>query len=55
MKKTLHEKKTGIRWDFASALEDFVFADEITLLPSKLDDLQEKTVLLEENVIKVGF
>lgn len=40
-KKTIEGRRSGIRWDFTSALEDLDFAEDIALLASKYEHIQE--------------
>ena len=55
MNKTVSRTGTGVRWDFTTVLEDLDFADDIALLSSTMNHLQEKTTKLETNVGKVGL
>lgn len=55
MRKTVEGGKTGIRWNFMSVLEDLDFADDIALLSSTMQHLQQKTRKLEENAAMVGL
>jgi len=55
MRKTVTGTRTGIRWDFTTVLEDLDFADDIALLSSKMNHLQQKTTKLEANAAKVGL
>ena len=34
MRRTVEEERNGIRWDFNTALEDLIFADNIALISS---------------------
>ena len=49
------DKRRGIRWNFATVLEDLDFADDIALLSSKFNDLHEKTGRLTEEAARVGL
>lgn len=40
-KKTIEGRRSGIWWDFTSALEDLDFAEDIALLASKYEHIQE--------------
>lgn len=53
MKKTVDGQRTGIRWDFTRLLEDLDYADDLLLLTSRADHMQEKTARLEENAGRV--
>ena len=55
MRKTVETTHRGIRWDFNTFLEDLDFADDIVLMSSRFQDMQEKTSQLEENAKKVGL
>ena len=55
MRKTVDGQRTGIRWDFTMLLEDIDYADNLLLLTSRADHMQEKTARLEENAGRVGL
>lgn len=55
MKKTVDGQRTGIRWDLTRLLEDLDYADDLLLLTSRADHMQEKTARLEENAGRVGL
>ena len=55
MRKTTEGERTGIRWNFTTMLEDLDFADDIALLSSAMNHLQQKTAKLEDNAAKVGL
>jgi hypothetical protein len=55
VKRTIEENPTGIRWDFTTKLEDLDFADDLASLPSKFQDIQQKTQSLHENASGVGL
>lgn len=55
MRNTIKDKKRGIRWKFTSSLEDLDFADDIVLMSSKFDDLQQKTYIFEKFSKTVGL
>ena len=48
-------QRTGIRWDVTRLLEDNDYADDLLLLTSRVDHMQEKTARLEENAGRVGL
>ena len=54
MRKATTSKRRGIRWNFITVLEDLDFADDISLLSSKFNDLREKTGRLAEEAARVG-
>ena len=53
-RKATASKRRGIRWNFTTVLEDLDFADEISLLSSKFNNLQKKTGRLAEEAVRVG-
>ena len=55
MRKTVDGERTGVRWKFTSMLEDLDFADDLALLSSTMNHLQQKTTKLTENATKVGL
>ncbi|XP_062566517.1 uncharacterized protein LOC134228832 [Saccostrea cucullata] len=55
MQQTIRGKRTGIRWDFTTLLEELDFRDDTVLLSSAIDHLQSITSKLEENSVKVGL
>ena len=54
-RKTVDRQRTGIRWDFTRLLEDIDYPDDLLLLSSRVDHMQEKTAGLEENAGRVGL
>ena len=55
MRKTVDGERTGIRWNFTNMLEDLDFADDLALLSSAMNHLQQKTTKLTDNARKVGL
>ena len=55
MRRTVEEKRNGIRWEFSTALEDLIFADDIALISSTWSHMQRKTSRLERNAVYVGL
>ena len=55
MKKTTARVKRGIRWDFSTTLEDLDFADDIVLLSSKFQDLNDKNKRMIEEASRIGL
>jgi urease beta subunit len=55
MKETTHEKRNGIQWGLLKQLDDLDFADDIALLAHNHQQIQHKTLLLEENAAKTGL
>ena len=55
IRKATADKRRGIRWNFATVLEDLDFADDIAFLSSKFNDLHEKTGRLTEEAARVGL
>ena len=43
MRKTVDGQRTDIRWGFTRLLEDIDYADDLLLLTSRADHMQEKT------------
>ena len=54
MRKATASKKRRIRWNLTTVLEDLDFADDISLLSSKFNDLHNKTGALVEEAARVG-
>ena len=46
-------QRTGIRWDFTRLLQNIDYADDLILLTSRVNNMQEKTARLEENAGRV--
>ena len=55
MRKTTSDKKRGITWSMFTTLEDLDFADDIALLSSKQDHMQEKTDRLSYFASQIGL
>ena len=55
MRNSVQGKNTGIRWKFMSKLEDLDFADDIALISSKFNDIQDKTTAVKEWAEKAGL
>ena len=55
MRNSVQGKNTGIRWKFMSKLEDLDFADDIALISSKFNDIQDKTTSVKEWAEKAGL
>ena len=49
MRRTTERHRNGIRWNFTSMLEDLDFADDIVLVSSKYEHIQNKTNRLVHN------
>ena len=54
MRKTTADKRRGMQWNLTTML-DIDFADDITLLPFKFNDLGEKSGSLMEEAAGVGL
>ena len=54
MRKTTADKRRGMQWNLTTML-DIDFADDITLLPFKFNDLGEKSGSLMEEEAGVGL
>ena len=55
MRRTVEEERNGIRWDFSTALEGLIFADDIVLISSAWSHMQRKTSRLKRNAVYVGL
>ena len=55
MKKTTKDNRNGIRWKFITTLKDLDFADDIALLSSRLDHVQDKLSRLYQFGRNVGL
>ena len=55
MRRTVEEEGNGIRWDFSTALEDLIFADDIALISSTWSHMQRKTSRLKRNAVYVDL
>ena len=55
MRKVTADKRRGIRWKFTTVLEDLDLAEDIALLSSKFNDLNEKTGRPAEAAARVGL
>ena len=55
MRNATNGKRTGIRWKFTTQLEDLDYADDIALLSSKHQHMQEKTERLCKHAESIGL
>ena len=55
MRRTLGNRKTGIQWTLTSVLEDLDYADDISLLSGRYQDIQDKTETLSVTSRSVGL
>ena len=55
MRRTTERHRNGIRWNFTSMLEDLDFADDIVLVSSKYEHIQNKTNRLVHNAGRLGL
>ena len=55
MKKTVGHGENGIRWKLTSKLDDLDFADDVVLLSSTKQHMQEKSSRMEEEARRVGL
>ena len=53
MRRAVGGGKNGIRWKFTSTLDDLDFADDIVLLSSAKQQIQDKTTWLDEEARRV--
>ena len=55
MRRTVGKGENGIRWNFTSKLDDLDFADDVALLSSKKQHIQNKTTKMDEEASRVGL
>ena len=55
MRRAVGSGENGIRWKFTSKLDDLDFADDIALLSSTKQQIQDKTTRLDEEARRVGL
>ena len=55
MRRTTNNKVSGIQWTLFSSLEDLDFADDIALLSSNYEHMQEKTDRLNHYANQIGL
>ena len=55
MRKATQNEKGGITWAEQNTLTDLDFADDLALLGTTQQDLQQLTNLVNENATKVGL
>ena len=55
MRWSTRGKRNGIQWTMWKLLDDLDFADDIALISSTQQQMQEKTSLLAETSIKLGL
>ena len=55
MRKTVGEGENGIRWRLTSKLDDLDFADDVALLSSTRNHIQDKTTRMNEVAKRVGL
>lgn len=55
MRRTIDNRRRGIRWGLYGRLEDLYYADDICLLSQRLKDMTEKVSCLEKEAAKVGL
>ena len=55
MRKTVGKGENGIRWNFTSKLDDLDFADDVALLSSTKQHIQNKTTKMNEEATRVGL
>ena len=48
MRKTVGHGKNGIRWKFTSKLDDLNFADDVVLISSTKQQIQDKTIRMDD-------
>ena len=55
MRRTVGKGENGIRWNFSSKLDDLDFADDVALLCSTKQHIQNKTTKMNEEARRVGL
>ena len=55
MHKTLDGRRQGIQWTLTSILEDLDYADDLSLLASRHQDIQQKTNNLAKHAALIGL
>ena len=55
MRRTKGRHRNGIGWNLTGMLEDLAFADDIVLVSSKYEHIQNKTNRQEDNAQRVGL
>jgi len=55
MRRTTEGRRQGIQWTLTSLLDDLDYADDIVLLPSRNQDIQQKTKQLALSASTIGF
>ena len=55
MRRTVGNGRNGIRWRFTSKLDDLDFAEDIALISSTKQQIQNKTTKLEEEARRAGL
>ena len=55
MRRTTGNGERGIRWNFTTKLDDLDFADDIALIASTRQHIQEKTTMMSGNAGRVGL
>ena len=55
MRRTVGKGENGIRWNFSSKLDDLDFADDVALLSSTKQHIQNKTTKMNEEARRVGL
>ena len=55
MRRTVGKGKNGIRWRLTTKLDDLDFADDVALLSSSRNQMQEKTSRMDREAKRVGL
>ena len=55
MRRTVRQEENGIRWKLTSKLDDLDFADDVALLSSTKQQIQNKTTQMDEEARRVGL
>ena len=54
MRRTVTKGKNSIRWRLTTKLDDLDFADDVALLSSSRNQMQEKTSRMDREAKRVG-
>ena len=54
MKRTVGYGENGVRWKFTSKLDDLDFADDVVLISSTKQQIEDKTERMDDKARRVG-
>ena len=55
IRRTIGHGENGIRWKFTSKLDDLDFADDVVLISSTKQQIQDKTVRMVDQARRLGI